>query len=324
MLSFKTAIRLTNSLIRKFRDIKLMDSDDQCLPPKKRKLTENPNHVSLDFDAIFQCFLLDLPIDFDDEKVDIIAHITSIIEYTRLVLTNPEKTVCSKRYNLITKKTPRIKIKSNWKSSVSKELQHEVTIQQLISLFQNSVNIILPKGYDTIEDIDCVVRSFSYFGKVLSIQDHWIRPPGFGSGPPSLWLGAMVTYKNEESCHRVLRTLSVLDTPFVGVSVADHLIQIHRLESSWTSSRGTCIVLHGPGSRDLRTRFAKEFSRYGTVRDLRWRDRDTAEVTYASTTSAVAAALALDGRNLFRCHLRTEIRVREKELYIHRKLRETF
>lgn len=64
------------------------------------------------------------------------------------------------------------------KSPVVNYLLNPTMIGRLIIRFENSVNFIRPRRLQSIVDIDSIVRSFSIFGKVASIQDHWTRPKG--------------------------------------------------------------------------------------------------------------------------------------------------
>lgn len=64
------------------------------------------------------------------------------------------------------------------KSPVVNDLLIPTILQNLATRFENCINFIRPRRLQNIVDIDSIVRSFSIFGKVVGIQDHWSRPKG--------------------------------------------------------------------------------------------------------------------------------------------------
>lgn len=64
------------------------------------------------------------------------------------------------------------------KSPVINDLLISTTIRNLATRFENCINFIRPRRLQNMVDIDSIVRSFSLFGKVVGIQDHWTRPKG--------------------------------------------------------------------------------------------------------------------------------------------------
>lgn len=64
------------------------------------------------------------------------------------------------------------------KSPVINDLLIPTTIRNLATRFENCINFIRPRRLQNMVDIDSIVRSFSIFGKVVGIQDHWTRPKG--------------------------------------------------------------------------------------------------------------------------------------------------
>lgn len=145
-----------------------------------------------------------------------------------------------------------------------------------------------------------------------------------------MWKGASVTYETKETRDNAMKRCFAEKFPLICISVVDHLARIEYVESKWSSEfplsvyHGTCIIVECIRNRISRYRIQDEFTRYGKVLKIEYvsekQVKKAYQVTYESTVSAVAAALALDGRTLFKFPLRTKIKMTKKELFIHRKV----
>lgn len=133
-----------------------------------------------------------------------------------------------------------------------------------------------------------------------------------------------------------LKGVCVRQPSIIPLHLVNHLYRIHILEFKWTTklkksnSEGTTILVEEIFRQASRTKLEQEFKKYGEIKNLNWNGNDamlrrySCAVTYVSTVSAVAAALALDGKNIQRSRLRTKLKITEKEWFIHRKLCEIF
>lgn len=123
-----------------------------------------------------------------------------------------------------------------------------------------------------------------------------------------------------------------LEKPYViCVPLLEHLSRISKVELEYlhrykcSKSNGTSILIENIYPRVSRSKLQVEFECYGTILNVNWVISDdtnlrSCEVTYISTTIAVAAALALDGKTVQRTVLRAKIKMTAREIFIHRKL----
>lgn len=147
-------------------------------------------------------------------------------------------------------------------------------------------------------------------------------------------MGATVTYKYEEDLNRALKAFSLESFPVICISVVEHLSRISSVESELNEQnidikyKGSTIIVENIFDRSSRVKLRTAFECYGSVLKIRWlRKKDlvsSCEVTYQSTTNAVAAALALDGKTVHRSILRVKIKMTTKEIFIHKKVCEMF
>lgn len=127
-----------------------------------------------------------------------------------------------------------------------------------------------------------------------------------------------------------MKAVFLENTPIICVPLVEHLTRIcsveleyiHRYKNS--KSNGTTILVENIYHRMSRSKLQFEFESYGTVLNAEWGKsggtKRSCEVTYVSTTIAVAAALALDGKTVQKSVLRAKIKMTPREIFIHRKL----
>lgn len=142
------------------------------LPIKKRKFVEISSNEDPEIEALIRSFMTKLTIDDDIREIPVIPKIDLPIRITEI-----SKNI----YNLL--QTDKICLKIRPKIKTKKicfpaNEQETVTLLTVLDLFKNCVNFIHLRGCVPIADIDIIVRCFSDFGKVLTIQDHWVQKRG--------------------------------------------------------------------------------------------------------------------------------------------------
>lgn len=143
-------------------------------------------------------------------------------------------------------------------------------------------------------------------------------------------MGATVTYRCVEDLQHAVKAVFLENTPVICVPLLEHLTRISSVELEYihrhncSNYHGTSILIENICHRVSRSKLQVEFECHGPVLNVKWVKSGDAkrscEVTYISTTIAIAAALALDGKTVQRSVLRAKIKMTSREVFIHRKL----
>ena len=175
---------------------------------------------------------------------------------------------------------------------------------------------------------------FNFSKKKFKSSFYLINFLGIRNQYSSLWMGATVTYRSTEDFNRALKAFSREMIPVYCVSLVEHLSRISLVELKYMNRneilkpRGSSIIVENIFVRSSRKKLESAFESYGTVLGIKWirfeNSMRMCEVTYDSTTNAVAAALALDGKPVQRSVLRAQIKMTPKEIFIHKKVCESF
>ncbi|KAG8197028.1 hypothetical protein JTE90_004298 [Oedothorax gibbosus] len=194
---------------------------------------------------------------------------------------------------------------------------------ELRQLFNSCVNYVKTSRLAASHDIDWMVRNITKYGRVETIQNHWSS-----QGCKHNWNGAMVTYRTQKDCLKVIKRLFVDNfTSLTPVYIPDHLTLIGSLEERLLTAhpgqfnKGSTVVIIGDRRHrkceTTSTGIKKMAEQYGHVLSIVCLVEDSCcikwEVTYRFAVEAVAALLALDGKFYEKGRLKTEPKWGDKE-----------